>query len=130
MQKTPVSLHWKYTKRFPQVANPRRALLKMPPPKPMTVRDPKVWSQDKLKEKTFSAPMWDNWAYRARSEDSSEALQPIMDMPPSLKRRMFDIPWWANPFGSWYLNNVLSIELMRVGGKDNVVRSYADKVRL
>ena len=86
----------------------------MKPPIPKNQRDPKVWTQDKTKEKSFGAPLWDNWAYRPRSEDTDEVLQPIMDMPRSLKQRMYDVPWWANPFGSWYLNNILSLELMRV----------------
>jgi len=130
MHRTPSSYHWKYIKRMPQVKSPRRALLKLPPPKPVALRDPKVWTKDKTKEKEFTAPMWDNWAYRARSEDTAEALQPIMDMPQSLKKRMFDIPWWANPFGSWYLNNILSIELMRIKNKDGKERGYADKIRI
>ena len=107
-------LRWKWAKRLPRVPNPKRFLLKLKPPIPVARRDPRVWSSDKTTPKSFAAPMWDNWAYRARSEDTDEALQPIMDMPDSLKQRMFEVPWWANPFGSWYLNNILSLELLRI----------------
>ena len=84
------------------------------PPKPLEWRDPRVWTRDRAAMKTFDAPQWNAWELRARSEDLDEALQPFMDMPPSLKARRLDIPWWANPFGAWYLQNILALELLKL----------------
>ena len=113
-QTSHLNVHWKWRFKGPKIRKPLNKLFSMKPPVPKSDRDPKVWTSDKTKQKSFSAPLWDNWAYRPRSEDTDEVLQPIMDMPRSLKQRMFDVPWWANPFGSWYLNNILSLELVRV----------------
>ncbi|MDP2060330.1 MAG: hypothetical protein Q8J97_11375, partial [Flavobacteriaceae bacterium] len=89
------------------------------PPKPVEWRDPRVWTKDKMQMKSFEAPQWDLWQTRARSEDIDEALQPFMDMPKSLKDRRYDVPWWANPFGAWYLNNVLALELLKLPTRTN-----------
>lgn len=75
--------------------------------------------------KSFDVPQWDVWLHRARSEDMNEALQPFMDMPQSLKDRRYDVPWWANPFGAWYLQNILSLEFMKLPKRTN-----AEKVAL
>lgn len=69
--------------------------------------------------KDFSPPQWDVWLHRARSEDINECLQPVMDMPKSLQARRYDIPWWANPFGAWYLQNILSLELLQLPKRTN-----------
>ena len=89
------------------------------PPKPIEWRDPRVWTKDKTEMKVFEAPQWDLWETRARSEDIDEALQPFMDMPQSLKDRRYDVPWWANPFGAWYLRNILSLELLKLPSRTN-----------
>eukprot|EP00760_Papus_ankaliazontas_P018870 PhM_4_TR17739/c1_g1_i1/m.58326 len=129
LHRTQVSHAWKWAKRGPRVKNHlKRLMLNQPAPKPVALRDPRVWTQDKSEMKCFDAPEWDSWAYRSRAEDSNEALQPIMDMPESLKKRMYDVPWWANPFGSWYLNNVLRVELIKLGKEKDGVRSYAEKI--
>jgi len=91
----------------------------------MEWRDPRVWNSDKSEMKSFDPPQWDAWLTRARSEDMDEALQPFMDMPQSLKDRRYDVPWWANPFGAWYLQNILSLELLRLPSRTN-----AEKIAL
>jgi len=86
---------------------------------PVQWRDPKVWNRDLTEMKSFDAPQWDMWLNRSRSEDVNEALQPFMDMPKSLQDRRYEVPWWANPFGAWYLQNVLSLELLKLPSRTN-----------
>lgn len=69
--------------------------------------------------KSFEAPQWDLWLNRPRAKDMDEALQPFMDMPKSLQDRRYEVPWWANPFGAWYLQNVLSLEMMKLPSRTN-----------
>ncbi|RNC37016.1 hypothetical protein TcCL_NonESM13839, partial [Trypanosoma cruzi] len=108
-----------FNKRGPRERKSWKHHVLTDPPKPIQWRDPKVWTKDLTTMKSFDAPQWDLWQSRARSEDMDEALQPFMDMPQSLKDRRYDIPWWANPFGAWYLQNILSVELPKLPSRTN-----------
>lgn len=117
---TAVALRWPWRKRGPRGKNLSSKLHVLPePPKPMEWRDPRVWNKSKTEMKSFEAPQWNIWETRARSEDIDEALQPFMDMPASLQKRRYEVPWWANPFGAWYLQNVLSLELLKLPSRTN-----------
>jgi hypothetical protein len=114
MRRTNQLYNWPWKKHAPKERRSWKQHVLAEPPKPMEWRDRRVWNQDKTKMKSFDAPQWDLWYSRARSEDTNAALQPMMDMPQSLKDRRYDIPWWANPFGAWYLNNILAVELLKL----------------
>ncbi|KAG5492815.1 hypothetical protein JKF63_01395 [Porcisia hertigi] len=119
LRRTVLVRRYPFNKRGPRERKSWKHHVLTEPPKPVEWRDPKVWTKDLSQMKSFDAPQWDLWLNRARSQDMDEALQPFMDMPQSLKDRRYDIPWWANPFGAWYLQNVLSVELMKLPGRTN-----------
>jgi hypothetical protein len=119
MRRNLVKLAYPYRKRKPRENKAWKHHVLTEPPKPVQWRDPKVWTSDLKEMKSFDAPQWDLWLNRPRAADMDEALQPFMDMPKSLKDRRYDVPWWANPFGAWYLQNVLSVELMKLPNRSN-----------
>eukprot|EP00758_Cryptobia_borreli_P001155 Tbor_TRINITY_DN1985_c0_g1::TRINITY_DN1985_c0_g1_i1::g.3510::m.3510 len=125
IRRTNITFRHPHAKRKPRepVAWKRHVLTE--PPKPMAWRDPRVWNKDKTQMKSFDAPQWDLWLSRSKSQDIDEALQPFMDMPQSLKDRRYEVPWWANPFGAWYLQNILSLELLKLPNRSN-----AEKIAL
>ena len=125
LRRTSAQLRWPWTKHGPKNQASWKWRILDYVPKPKEWRDPRVWNRAKTEMKSFEAPQWDMWAGRARSEDTNEALQPFMDMPQSLKDRRYDVPWWANPFGAWYLQNVLAVELLKLPSRTN-----AEKVAL
>jgi hypothetical protein len=125
MRRTDVFLRYPWNKRGPRERSSWKGSVLSQTPKPMEWRDPRVWNKEKTHMRDFSAPEWDLWNYRARTEDINEALQPVMDMPPSLQARRYDVPWWANPFGAWYLQNVLAVELLKLPS-----RTAAEKIAL
>lgn len=120
LQRSAIRHHFKWRRGFPPKQKHwwRTGFLR-DPPKPIEIRDPRTYSKDRLHAKIFAAPQWDMWKTRARSEDMDEALQPLMDMPATLKARRYDIPWWANPFGAWYLQNILAVELLKLPSRSN-----------
>lgn len=114
LRRTLLDRRWPWKKHPPRDRKSYKRHILPEPPKPVEWRDPRVWNKTKTEMKSFEAPQWDLWHARARSEDTNDALQPMMDMPQSLRDRRYDIPWWANPFGAWYLNNILSVELLKL----------------
>ena len=116
---------WPWGMRGPPLRQRWKQHLLREMPKPKAWRDPRVWNKAKTHVKSFEAPQWDQWVTRARNDDMEEALQPIMDMPSSLKARRYDVPWWANPFGAWYLQNILSVETLKLPS-----RTAAEKVAI
>jgi hypothetical protein len=125
LRRTVVAQRWPWTKHGPRKAETWKWQLLNHVPKPKSWRDPRVWNRAKTEMKSFEAPQWDVWANRARSEDMDEALQPFMDMPKTLQDRRYDVPWWANPFGAWYLQNILAVELLKLPS-----RTRAEKIAL
>ncbi|EPY42325.1 hypothetical protein AGDE_01598 [Angomonas deanei] len=119
LRRTLASRRFPFSKRGPRERKGWKLHVLAEPPKPVQWRDPKVWTKDLSEMKSFEAPQWDIWMNRARSEDMDEALQPFMDMPQSLKDRRYDVPWWANPFGAWYLQNILSVEMLKLPSRTN-----------
>jgi hypothetical protein len=119
LRQTGLLYRYRWRRRGPRERKNWKTHILTEPPLPIKWRDPKVWKKDLSEMKSFEAPQWDMWLNRSRSEDMEEALQPIMDMPQSLKARRMDVPWWANPFGAWYLQNILSIELLKLPSRTN-----------
>jgi hypothetical protein len=132
LRRSAVGLRWPWKHHGPREKRSWKQHVLTEPPKPMEWRDPRVWTKDKSTMKSFDAPQWDVWHGRARSEDTNATLQPIMDMPRSLQERRYDVPWWANPFGAWYLNNVLAVELLKLPSRTSQqkIDLYRGQMRL